>query len=102
MANAGFTDCNDITGPNSFCDMTSAENILAVPGSCQFQRLKDDAAAQCPAGSAQFTMNGQGDYIGLTLVGCADGGKTCYPKSVLAALEAAGHSTASLTPCSVE
>jgi hypothetical protein len=99
MANAAFTDCNDITGANSFCDVTTADNIFTVPGSCQFLRLKDDAAAQCPKGAAHFTMNGQGDYVGMTLIGCSNGSTICYPASVLTALAATGHSTTSLTPC---
>jgi hypothetical protein len=102
MANAAFTDCVDITGPNSFCDQTTVTNIFTVPGSCQFLRLAGDASAQCPTGYSQFTMAGQGDYIGMTLIGCSNSSQSCYPQAVLDAIVATGHSTEGLTPCSVQ
>jgi hypothetical protein len=101
MANASFTDCNDITGPNSFCDLTANPDIFKEPNSCQFQRLKDDAAAQCPSGYASFLMNGQGPYIGSTLIGCSNSSQTCYPQIVLDKMREIGYEISSLTPCPV-
>lgn len=102
LANSAFTDCMDICGANSFCDMTPNTNIFAVPGSCQFLRLKEDAATECPTGTSQSTINGQDPFSGMTLIGCSNGSTTCYPPSVLSALTAAGYTNTSLSPCAVE
>lgn len=100
MANAAFTDCNDISRPNSFCDLSANDNIFTSPGSCQFLRLKDDAAAQCPQGSSLFTVGKtHGPFAGMTLIGCSGTNEICYPRMVLDRLVAAGHSTEGLTTC---
>jgi len=99
MANAAFTDCVDTSAPNSFCDMTSATDISTVPNSCQFLRMKDEVAAQCPKGYSVFTMTGTGDFAGKTLAGCSDGKQSCYPKPMIDSLVAGGNNVENLTTC---
>jgi hypothetical protein len=99
MANAAFTDCTDTTTANSFCDLSTAADISTAPGSCQFLRLKDDVAAQCPKGYSLFTMAGNGDFAGKTLAGCTNGKLSCYPKAMIDSLKAAGNNVDTLTVC---
>lgn len=97
--NEQITDCMT-TAPNTFCDMTTAENEFTVPTSCQFLRDQQEAGA-CPAGySSNPIAMTTGTFAGMTLFGCTDGTTTCYQSSLLQRLQALGLDVSSLTECS--
>jgi hypothetical protein len=100
LANAAFTDCADTSAPNSFCDMSSNNNIFMSPTACPFLRLKADAAAQCPAGYSPFTVGkSSGPFEGMTLIGCSGDHDTCYPQTVIDRLKGSGQDVGTLTVC---
>lgn len=98
ITNEQITDCMN-PSPNTFCDMTTAENEFTVPTSCQFLREQQLAGA-CPAGysSNPISMT-TGTFSGMTLFGCTDGAVTCYQPSLLQRLQTLGLDITSLPEC---
>lgn len=94
-ANANYTDCADLT--QSYCDVSSGANYFLSPKSCQFLRLEQDTT--CPTGYGLTTIAGQSPFTGMTLIGCSDNGKICYPSNVMSALDGMQMDTSSLQLC---
>ena len=101
--NEKLTDCMT-TAPNTFCDVTTAENEFTVPTSCQFLRDQQEAGS-CPSGynstttSFSSTSGVATPFAGMTLFGCTNGSAVCYQSSLLQRLQALGLDISSLTEC---
>lgn len=94
-ANSNYTDCADLT--QAHCDVNPESNFFMTPNSCQFQRMGQDTT--CPTGYGLTTVAGQNQFAGMTLVGCSDNGKICYPPNVMKALGGLNLDTSSLQNC---
>lgn len=94
-ANMSYTDCANLT--QAYCDVSAGTNYFLAPQSCQFLRLSQDTS--CPTGYGITTIAGQSQFAGMTLVGCSDNGKICYPSNVLSMLDGMNMDTSSLQLC---
>ena len=102
LTNEQITDCMN-PAPNTFCDVTTAENEFTVPTSCQFLRDQQEAGA-CPTGynptTTTFLGGASSSMAGMTLFGCTNGSSVCYQSSLLQRLQALGLDISQLNECS--
>jgi hypothetical protein len=96
-ADAGNHEMNACTSAN-YCDATSDPNYFKQAGSCQFRKAQEEI--QCPTGFGVFTAPGQGPMSNITLMGCTDNGRNCYPDSTLKRLKELGYDVTGLPNCS--
>lgn len=91
--NQQFTDCADPT--QLYCNVTNVPDFLKEPTSCQFLRLQQNTT--CPSGYNKTTiMVATKDD---TFVACSDGGKVCYPESMLSLIKERGDTITGYQPC---
>jgi len=96
-ADSGNPEMTECTG-KTYCDPTEDPNYFRKPDSCQFQRAKE--GVQCPTGFGLFMAKGQGQMSDITLMGCTDNGRNCYPNSTLKRLKELGYNVEGLPSCS--
>lgn len=100
--NEMITDCNSNT--DTFCDLAPAgSNPLQTQwkGTCDFQRLAELDAKNCPQGYHQTITDGQGAFAGVTVYGCTNMSQTCYSQDLISRLSKMGINTGTLSPCTV-
>jgi len=92
--NQGMTAC--MSGAS--CDPTNDPNYFKHAGSCQFRKAHEEI--KCPTGFGVFTAPGQGPMSNITVMGCTDNGRNCYPDSTLKRLKELGYDVTGLPKCS--
>ena len=93
--NPGLTECTS----TNYCDPAADSNYFKNTASCQFRKAKE--SVHCPTGFGVFTAAGPpGAMSDITLMGCTDGGKNCYPDSTLKRLKELGYDVSGLPSCS--
>jgi hypothetical protein len=79
--------------------VTGNRNTFAVgQSSCEFQRAREDDGA-CPSGHSPITIEGNGQFNGLTLYGCSSGMSLCYSQATVGRLRELGYDVSNMPVC---